>query len=101
LPKNSSPRKGFKGFFSFPNFSLRLAYCCFSVLKNHFNTNSARFCGSFSCAGATKIEGCSAQYPENSTSDVEDRINGGAVKDDRLEDWGVSNFLLQSVLRVN
>ena len=61
LPRNSSPRKGFKGFFSLPSFSLRLAYCCFRVLKNHLSTNTARFAGSFSAAGAMKMEGCSAQ----------------------------------------
>ena len=83
FPKNSSPKKGFKGFFSFPNFSLRLAYCCLSVDKNHFNTRSARFLGSCSFAGATKRAGCSAQYELNSTNEVEERINGGAVRDDK------------------
>ena len=61
FPKNSSPRKGFKGFFSLPSFSLLLLYCCFRVLRNHFNTNKARLAGSGSAAGATKSEGCSAQ----------------------------------------
>lgn len=83
FPINSSPKNGLRGFFSFPNFSLRLAYDCFKVLRNHFKTSKARFCGSGSAAGATKIEGFSAQYEENSTRDVEDRINGGAVRDDR------------------
>lgn len=27
--------------------------------------------------------GCSAQYEENSVNDVDDRMNGGAVNDDR------------------
>ncbi len=83
FPRNSSPKKGFKGFFSFPNFSLRLAYCCLSVLKNHFKTSKALFFGSVSCAGATKMEGCSAQYEENSTKEVLDNMNGGAVREDR------------------
>lgn len=60
-PRKSSPRKGFRGFFSDPNLSLLLLYCCFKVLKNHFKTNNARFAGSGSEAGATKIEGCSVQ----------------------------------------
>jgi hypothetical protein len=79
----SSPRNGFNGFFSLPSFSFLLLYCCFKVLKNHFNTNRALLAGSGSFAGATKIEGCSAQYDEYSTSDVEERMNGGAVRDDR------------------
>lgn len=82
LPKKSSPRKGFKGFFSLPNFSLRLAYCCFSVLRNHFSTSNARLWGSSSFAGAVNIVGCSAQYEENSTNDVDERMNGGAVRDE-------------------
>lgn len=83
FPKNNSPKKGFNGFFSLPYLSLRLAYCCFNVLRNHFRTNSARFWASFSRAGATKIEGCSVQYAENSTRDFEERMKGGAVKEDR------------------
>jgi hypothetical protein len=92
FPRKSSPKKGFRGFFSFPNFSLRLAYCCLNVLRNHFSTNSALFSGSFSAAGATKIEGCSAQYEENSTSDVDERINGGAVKDERSPEKDAMDF---------
>ena len=80
FPRKSSPKKGFKGFFSFPNLSLRLAYCDFKVERNHFKTKSARFLESFSWAGATNMEGCSAQYEENSTRDFEDKIKGGAVK---------------------
>jgi hypothetical protein len=83
LPRNSSPRKGFRGFFSLPSFSLRLAYCCLSVLRNHFNTSNMRFAGSFSAAGATNTEGCSVQYEENSTRDVVERMKAGAVMDDR------------------
>lgn len=82
-PRNNSPKKGFNGFFSFPYLSLRLAYCCFNVLRNHFRTNKARFCGSSSWAGATNIAGCSAQYDENSTRDIADNMNGGAVKEDK------------------
>jgi hypothetical protein len=83
FPRNNSPRNGFSGFFSFPYLSLRLAYCCFRVLRNHFKTNNARFWGSFSWAGATNIVGCSAQYDENSTRDFADKMKGGAVKEDR------------------
>lgn len=53
------------------------------MLKNHFNTSKARFSGSGSLAGATKSEGCSAQYAENSTIDCEESRNGGAVRDAR------------------
>lgn len=88
----SSPRNGFRGFFSFPNLSLRLAYCCFKVLKNHFNTSNALFWGSFSLAGATNIDGCSPQYELNSTRDVEERINGGAVSDDKSPEKDAMDF---------
>jgi hypothetical protein len=92
LPMNSSPKNGFRGFFSFPNFSLRLAYCCFSVVKNHFRTSKARFLGSCSKAGATKMEGCSAQYDENSVNEVEDRIKGGAVNEDKSPEKDAIDF---------
>ena len=42
-----------------------------------------RFCLSASEAGATKTEGISAQYAENSVSDVVDRMKAGAVRDER------------------
>jgi hypothetical protein len=80
---NSSPRKGFRGFFSLPSFSLRLQYCWWRVLRNHFKTSRARFSGSASFAGATNSPGCSAQYAEYSVREVEERIKGGAVRDDR------------------
>lgn len=83
LPKKSSPRKGLSGFFSLPSFSDRLAYCCFNVLKNHFSTSMARLAGSCSAAGATKTEGCSVQYDENSVRDFVDRIKAGAVMVER------------------
>lgn len=83
FPKNNSPKNGFRGFFSLPNLSLRLAYCCLRVVRNHFNTSNARFLGSSSFAGATKTFGCSAQYEENSVREVDDRMNGGAVREDR------------------
>jgi hypothetical protein len=83
LPKNSSPRKGFSGFFSLPSFSLRLAYCCFSVLMNHLITSMARLAGSFSAAGATNTEGCSVQYDENSVRDLVERMKAGAVMVER------------------
>jgi len=63
--------------------SLRLAYDCFKLLRNHFRTKSARFAGSGSNAGATKMEGCSVQYAENSVRDVVPKIKGGAVMDER------------------
>ena len=80
LPKNTSPRNGLRGFFSFPYCSLRLAYCCFSVVRNHFKTATDRFRGSGSCAAATKTEGCSHQYELNSVKLVDDRMNAGAVR---------------------
>lgn len=53
------------------------------MVRNHLSTRSALLSGSFSAAGATKIDGCSAQYAENSTSEVEERMKGGAVSDER------------------
>jgi hypothetical protein len=81
---NNSPKNGFSGFirFFFP-FSSLLLCCCFSVLRNHFSTKSARFSGSGSLAGATKREGCSAQNAEYSTMDCGERRKGGAVSDAR------------------
>lgn len=97
LPRNSSPRNGLSGFFSLPSFSLRVQYCWCNVLRNHLSTASALRSGSGSRAGAMKSSGCSAQYAEYSVRDVEDKINGGAVKDERSPlkeamDWG--NVLL-------
>lgn len=83
LPRKSSPKKGFRGFFSLPSFSERLAYCCLSVVRNHFMTSMARLAGSCSAAGATKTEGCSVQYDENSVSDFVERIKAGAVMVER------------------
>ena len=42
-----------------------------------------RFSGPDSRAGATKRDGCSAQYVLNSTIDWGDRRKGGAVSDER------------------
>jgi len=42
-----------------------------------------RFCLSASDAGATRTEGISAQYAENSVSEVVDRMKAGAVRDER------------------
>ena len=94
LPRNSSPKKGLRGFFSLPSFSDRLAYCCFNVLRNHFRTSMARLAGSLSAAGATKTEGCSVQYEENSVRDFVERMKAGAVIVDRsplkdATDWNV------------
>lgn len=83
LPRKSSPRKGFKGFFSEPSFSFLVAYCCFNVDKNHLSTSIDLFCASGSAAGATSSEGISAQYAENSVSDVVLRMKAGAVMDER------------------
>jgi len=92
FPRKSSPRKGLRGFFSLPNFSDRLAYCNFNVARNHFRTSRARFWGSFSAAGATKIEGCFAQYEENSVRLVDERMNGGAVRDERSPEKVAMDF---------
>lgn len=100
VPRNNSPRNGFNGFFSEPllvsvsvpsilfvqtilprhegiiySFSFLELYCCFSVDKNHFSTARALFCGSFSCAGATKISGCSAWV--FSTTLISAQVKGG------------------------
>ena len=83
LPRWSSPRKGFKGFFSDPNLSLLLLYDDFRVVRNHFKTSNARFAGSGSEAGATNIDGCSVQYAENSVRDVVPSMKGGAVREER------------------
>ena len=53
------------------------------MLRNHFNTSRALFAGSGSEAGATKMDGCSVQYAENSVRDVVPRMKGGAVTDER------------------
>lgn len=66
-----------------PYCSLRLAYCCLRVVKNHLSTRRARFAGSASLAGAAKIEGCSHQYELNSVKLVAERIKGGAVRLER------------------
>lgn len=92
FPRKSSPRKGLRGFFSLPRFSLRLAYCCLRVVRNHFRTSSARLAGSFSDAGATKTDGCSVQYAENSTREVPLRMNGGAVIDERSPEKEVMDY---------
>jgi len=84
FPRNISPKNGFNGFslFFFP-FSSFVLCCCLRVLRNHFNTSNARFSGSGSLAGATKSDGCSAQYAENSVTLWGDRRKGGAVKEDK------------------
>jgi len=83
FPKNSSPRNGLRGFFSFPYCSLRLAYCCLRVVKNHLSTSKALLAGSSSLAGAIKTLGCSHQYELNSVRLVDERIKGGAVREAR------------------
>jgi len=79
--RNSSPKKGFNGFFSLPNFSFRLLYCCFNVLMNHLRTRTARFSASCSAAGAVNNAGSDTQYAEYSVREVELRMNGGAVNE--------------------
>lgn len=66
-----------------PYLSLRLAYCCFKVLRNHFSTSNERLAGSGSEAGATRREGCSFQYAENSVREVVPKMKGGAVMEER------------------
>lgn len=83
FPRKISPKKGLRGFFSLPYCSLRLAYCCLSVVKNHLSTSKALFAGSGSFAGAAKTLGCSAQYELNSVRLVEERMKGGAVREER------------------
>ena len=83
LPRYSSPRNGLNGFFSVPYLSLRVLYCCFKVLRNHFSTSIDRFAGSCSEAGATNTDGCSAQYAENSVREMVPRMKGGAVMEER------------------
>jgi hypothetical protein len=61
VPRKSSPRKGLRGFFSLPNCSLRLAYWCLSVERNHLRTRAARQAGSDSATGAVRSGGCVAQ----------------------------------------
>jgi hypothetical protein len=43
----------------------------------------ARFSASFSAAGATKRVGCSHQYELNSVRLVDERMKGGAVREER------------------
>lgn len=52
-------------------------------MRNHLRTARALFSGSVSLAGATNIDGCSAQYAEYSVREVEERMNGGAVNEER------------------
>jgi len=94
LARKSSPRKGLRGFFSLPRFSLLLAYCCLRVVRNHLRTSSARLAGSGSAAGATKTDGCAVQYAENSTREVPLRMKGGAVRDDRSPEKEVMDCCL-------
>lgn len=53
------------------------------MLRNHFNTSKERFAGSGSDVGATKTDGCSVQYAENSVREVVPKIKGGAVMEER------------------
>jgi hypothetical protein len=83
-----------RGFFSLPNWSLRLAYWCLRVERNHLRTSMARLAGSDSAAGAVRTGGWVAQYAENSVSDWDERMKGGAVREERSPlkeamDWEV------------
>jgi hypothetical protein len=58
-----------------------------------------RFAGSVSEAAAMRRFGCVDQYEENSVNDCEERIKGGAVKDERSPlkdamDWRMCERLL-------
>lgn len=79
--------------------SLLLLYDDFNVVRNHFNTSRARFAGSCSEAGATKMDGCSVQYAENSVRDVVPRMNGGAVRDERSPLKDATDWRLLSASR--
>lgn len=99
LPTNTSPRKGFNGFFSDPIDSLREQYCERSVEMKYLVTAiTRRRVGSdvneapvadesieslLILLAATNKSGCSPQYCENSHNDVLDKIKGGAVNDDK------------------
>lgn len=101
FPKNSSPKKGFSGFFSDPYLSLLLLYDDFNEVRNHFSTNSARLAGSGSEAGATKTDGCSVQYAENSVREVVPRMKGGAVMEERSPLKDAIDYTLSSDLYCN
>ena len=83
VARKSSPRKGFRGFFSLPSFSFLLLYCSFNVLRNHFSTSTARRSGSGSAAGAVSSEGSETQLAEYSVREVSLRMKGGAVREER------------------
>jgi hypothetical protein len=83
LPRNISPRKGFRGFL-IPKSSLPPAYCCrFNDVRYHFSTKRALFSAFDSSAGATKICGNSAHEAGYSTADRSARMKGGAVMEER------------------
>jgi hypothetical protein len=52
------------------------------VLRNHFNTRTARCSGSDPFAGSVNTEGWDIQYAEYSVREVELRMKGGAVRED-------------------
>ena len=52
-------------------------------MRNHLSTNKARFAGSCSFAGATKTDGFSVQYAENSVREIVPTMKGGAVTEER------------------
>lgn len=91
FPTNTSPKNGFKGFFSDPMDSLREQYCDFKVEINHLTTANIRnnsggvpsLSGSVMKEGSKNKSGCSAQYSEYSVNETGERMNGGAVKDER------------------
>ncbi|KAG7877293.1 hypothetical protein KL938_004049 [Ogataea parapolymorpha] len=91
LPTNNSPKNGFRGFFSPPSVSAREQYWLFRVEMNQRRTatmclSSTESMSLGSCwmkLGARNRSTCSDQYWEYSTKDVGERINGGAVNDDK------------------
>ena len=71
-------------------------------MRNHVKTRSARFDGETSAAGAMNREGCSDQYAGYSANDVVERMNGGAVKEERspLNDAIVFHILVDFTTKV-
>lgn len=58
-------------------------YCPFKVQMNHLNTFSIRSCSVRPCAMSANNSGRSPQYAGNSVSEVGDKMNGGAVIEER------------------
>jgi len=77
--RNNSPKIAFRGFL-IPWSGRRPPYCCrLRVERNHLSTRRALFSGADSSAGATKMDGFSAQYWGNCVVDWVASRKGGAV----------------------